>query len=101
MPTKPRFAIWQGDHNTSLMATGRCLSCFERCLPFVISCTPSSTTLGVQLMSRLCLLAVLSAGLILSSTRADDKKSQTIKGWRTVVDPDGDCRVTEDNGKLT
>jgi len=52
-------------------------------------------------MPRLYLLAALSAGLILSLARADDKKPQTIKGWGTVVDPDGDCRVTEENGMVT
>jgi len=50
-------------------------------------------------MSRLYLLAALSVALALGSLHAQDKKPQTIKVWGTVVDPDGDCRVTEDNGK--
>jgi regulation of enolase protein 1 (concanavalin A-like superfamily) len=52
-------------------------------------------------MSRLCLLTVLSIGLVLASLSAEDKKPQTINGWGSVVDPDGDCRVTEENGKVT
>jgi len=52
-------------------------------------------------MSRLYLLTVLSTGLVLASFAAEDKTPQTIKGWGTVVDPDGDCRVIEENGKLT
>jgi regulation of enolase protein 1 (concanavalin A-like superfamily) len=52
-------------------------------------------------MSRLFLLAPLFAALALPSARAQEKKPQTIKGWGTVVDPDGDCRITEAGGKLT
>jgi regulation of enolase protein 1 (concanavalin A-like superfamily) len=52
-------------------------------------------------MSRLCLLAAFSAGLVLSSARADDNKPQMIKGWGAVVNPDGDCQFKEENGKLT
>ena len=29
------------------------------------------------------------------------KKAQIIKGWGTVIDPDRDCKVTEDKGKVT
>jgi regulation of enolase protein 1 (concanavalin A-like superfamily) len=52
-------------------------------------------------MSRLCLLAVLFTTIVCIASHAQDKKPQTIKGWGAVVDPDGDCRVTEENGKLT
>ena len=27
----------------------------------------------------------------------DERKTQTIKGWGTVVDPDGDCRITRED----
>jgi regulation of enolase protein 1 (concanavalin A-like superfamily) len=37
----------------------------------------------------------------LGSAAAGDRKAQTIDGWGTVVDPDGDCRVRQDKGKLT
>src|SRR5205823_4780259 len=50
---------------------------------------------------RLYVLAALFAALILAPSTAQEKKPQSIQGWGTVVDPDGDCRVTEDNGKLT
>jgi len=32
---------------------------------------------------------------------AQDKKLQKIKDWGIVVDPGGDCAVTESNGKLS
>jgi regulation of enolase protein 1 (concanavalin A-like superfamily) len=52
-------------------------------------------------MSRFGLIAILSVGLMFGSARADETKSQTIKGWGTVIDPDRDCRFAEDQGKLT
>jgi regulation of enolase protein 1 (concanavalin A-like superfamily) len=52
-------------------------------------------------MLRLNLLVALLAAFVLASAHAQDKKPQTIKDWGTVVDPDGDCRVKEQNGKLT
>lgn len=30
-----------------------------------------------------------------------EKKAQTIKGWGTVVDPDRDCKIALDEGKVT
>jgi regulation of enolase protein 1 (concanavalin A-like superfamily) len=52
-------------------------------------------------MSRLFLLATLTTCLGLCLARADETKQQSIKNWGTVVDPDGDCKVTEANGTLT
>jgi regulation of enolase protein 1 (concanavalin A-like superfamily) len=52
-------------------------------------------------MSRYNLIAMLTVTLLFTAGRADDSKSQTIKGWGTVVDPDRDCRFAEINGKLT
>jgi len=52
-------------------------------------------------MSRPLLTAALIAGVLAICSHAQDKKPQTIKGWGTIVDPDGDCRLTEENGKLT
>jgi regulation of enolase protein 1 (concanavalin A-like superfamily) len=52
-------------------------------------------------MSRCCLCALLSVGLLLGSTRADDAQTRTIMGWGTVVDPDSDCQFSEAGGKLT
>lgn len=37
----------------------------------------------------------------LKNAAGDDKKQQVFNGWGTVTDPDGDCTVTEDKGKLT
>ena len=44
----------------------------------------------------LTVLAVLPA-----SAQEKGKKAQTIKGWGTVVDPDGDCKFEEKDGKVT
>jgi regulation of enolase protein 1 (concanavalin A-like superfamily) len=43
----------------------------------------------------------LSAWLLLEPGFAAEKKAQTIKGWGTVVDPDGDCKITENKDKVT
>ena len=32
---------------------------------------------------------------------AEEKPKQVIKGFGTVVDPDGDCQIKEENGKVT
>jgi hypothetical protein len=34
-------------------------------------------------------------------SHGEDKKPQEIKGWGTVVDPAGDCKVLDKDGKLT
>jgi hypothetical protein len=39
--------------------------------------------------------------LALPASRGDDKKPQEIRGWGTVVDPAGDCKVVEKDGKVT
>ena len=46
------------------------------------------------------LVAVFASGF-LSPSFAEDKKAQTIKGWGEVVDPDGDCKIAEEKGKVT
>jgi regulation of enolase protein 1 (concanavalin A-like superfamily) len=43
----------------------------------------------------------LTLCLLASVLRADEKKAQTVKGWGEVMDPDGDYRVEEKDGKLT
>jgi len=52
-------------------------------------------------MPRLYHLVALSTALVFTLSHAQDKKPQMINRWGTVVDPDGDCRVSEENGKLT
>jgi len=42
-------------------------------------------------------LVVIAVGL----SHGGDKKSQEIKGWGKVVDPDSDCTVKVDKGRLT
>jgi regulation of enolase protein 1 (concanavalin A-like superfamily) len=42
----------------------------------------------------------LSLGLV-AVAKADEKKPTEIKGWGTVLDPDGDCSIAADKGKLT
>lgn len=44
-------------------------------------------------------MALILTGL--SPSRADDEKPQEITGWGVVTDPDGDCTVAEDDGRLT
>jgi len=50
--------------------------------------------------SRL-VLASLVVYLFVALASAEEKPKQTIKGFGTVVDPDGDCQVKEENGKVT
>ena len=45
--------------------------------------------------------ASLAVCLLLAPASADEKPAQTIKGFGTVVDPDGDCQVKEENGRVT
>ena len=47
------------------------------------------------------ILSLLVAVLLLSPAPADDKPVQSIKGYGTFVDPDGDCQVKEKNGGAT
>src|SRR5262245_57498798 len=43
-----------------------------------------------------------AAGLgLVAAALGDEKKPTEIKGWGTVIDPDGDCSITEDKGKVT
>jgi len=44
-------------------------------------------------VAAICLLAVAQT--------AEEKKAQTVKGWGEVMDPDGDCKVEEKDGKLS
>jgi regulation of enolase protein 1 (concanavalin A-like superfamily) len=46
----------------------------------------------------LLLLVAITVGI---AAPVKEKKAQTIKGWDTVVDPDRDCKVTLDDGKVT
>jgi regulation of enolase protein 1 (concanavalin A-like superfamily) len=48
-------------------------------------------------MFRLLLISFLAC-LLVGPGFAEEK---TVKGWGTVVDPGGDCKITEDKGKLT
>ena len=50
----------------------------------------------VQIGFVMVLAVALAAGTV-----AEDKRPQTIKGWGTLVDPDGDCRVEERDGTVT
>jgi regulation of enolase protein 1 (concanavalin A-like superfamily) len=54
-------------------------------------------------MDRTCLLLVipLAASLFPPPASVKPVKAQTIEGWGTVVDPDGDCRVKQEKGKVT
>ena len=52
-------------------------------------------------MSRLAGLLIVASGLISVASVADDRRpSRLLKGWGQVVDPDDDCPVKEEGGKL-
>jgi regulation of enolase protein 1 (concanavalin A-like superfamily) len=46
-------------------------------------------------------LVVVCGSLLLGAGLAEEKKPQAVKGWGTVVDPDGDCQVAEEKGVVT
>jgi regulation of enolase protein 1 (concanavalin A-like superfamily) len=54
-------------------------------------------------MVRLAALGslVLSFGLTASGLPAVEQNSQTIRGWGQTEDPDGDCKITATEGKVT
>jgi regulation of enolase protein 1 (concanavalin A-like superfamily) len=54
-----------------------------------------------MILSRRVLFGTLAACLIAGGAAFQDRKPQTIQGWGTVTDPDGDCTVKQDKGKLT
>jgi hypothetical protein len=43
----------------------------------------------------------LSANLAIDVGLGENQKIQILKGWGAVVDPDGDCKFAENQGKLT
>lgn len=47
------------------------------------------------------LVCLVMACLVAGPALADDKKSRVIEGWGSLVDPDGDCTVKGEKGKLT
>ena len=51
-------------------------------------------------LSRASLLAAAACLLVLS-VRADDKPGTHLKGWGEVIDPDHDCQIDLDKGKVT
>jgi regulation of enolase protein 1 (concanavalin A-like superfamily) len=53
-------------------------------------------------MSRHCrLVCAVALAVLLGPAPAQDKKAVNIKGWGTWIDPDGDCKVEADGGKVT
>lgn len=53
-------------------------------------------------MNRLrSVLSVALVVLLLLSAVGEDKPPQTIKGWGSAVDPDGDCKFEEKDGTVT
>src|SRR5262245_37045211 len=53
-------------------------------------------------MSRRCTI-VFAIGFVvlLGAAQAQDKKGVTIRGWGAWIDPDGDCELLIDAGKVT
>jgi regulation of enolase protein 1 (concanavalin A-like superfamily) len=54
-----------------------------------------------MVLTRRLLVGALAAYLIVGGVAAQEQKPQTIAGWGTVTDPDGDCAVKAEKGKLT
>lgn len=54
-------------------------------------------------MVRLVALGWLAIGFVLvaSASSAGEKTSQLIKGWGQTEDPDGDCKISAKEGKVT
>ena len=52
-------------------------------------------------MSRIFYLPLLSLVLCMPALVDEDRPERQIKGWGDVTDPEGDCQVAEDQGKLT
>jgi regulation of enolase protein 1 (concanavalin A-like superfamily) len=51
-------------------------------------------------MTRIPILFLLALALLAIVVDAEDKKPQTVKGWGTAVDPDGDCKFEEKDGTV-
>lgn len=47
------------------------------------------------------ILFLVVAFAVVEAAPVKEKKVQTIKGWGAVVDPDRDCKITLDEGKVT
>lgn len=47
------------------------------------------------------MLLALVAYNVLTAAPVKERKAQTIEGWGTVIDPDRDCKVMEDGGRVT
>lgn len=47
------------------------------------------------------ILFLVVAFAVVEAAPVKEKKVQTIKGWGTVVDPDRDCKIALDEGKVT
>jgi hypothetical protein len=47
------------------------------------------------------LISLLTVWLIATTSIAEEKKSRLIKGWGEVIDPDGDCTIQSEKGKVT
>ena len=54
-------------------------------------------------MSRKVLLISLLTiiGLLATTSLAQEKKPRLIQGWGEVIDPDGDCTIQSEKGKIT
>lgn len=47
------------------------------------------------------MLVAFAAFNVLAAAPVKEKKAQTIKGWGTVIDPDRDCKVKDEGGRVT
>jgi regulation of enolase protein 1 (concanavalin A-like superfamily) len=53
-----------------------------------------------MLLKRL-LISLLTTLWLVSFLVAEEKKPRVIKGWGEVIDPDGDCTIQSEKGKVT
>src|SRR5947208_110569 len=54
------------------------------------------------MLSKRVLISLLTTFWLVSLTSvAEEKKARVIKGWGEVIDPDGDCTIQSEKGKVT
>ena len=54
-----------------------------------------------MLRNRHALIVLAAASLLAWANAGEDQKKRELKGWGTLVDPDGDCEIEQAKGTLT
>lgn len=71
------------------------------CCFAALDVAPGFRNLLIMKLPMLCVGRLFSALLFGFNAQAGSPSVQTISGWGTVVDPDGDCAITASDGKIT